>query len=260
MIDILVLCYHAVSDTWRAPLSVTPAALDQQLATLVARGYEGRRFTDAMTEEPTQPTLVVTFDDGYRSVLEQAKPILDRHGLPGTLFVPTDWPADPRPMRWPGIDRWLKGPFEGELSQLRWDEIRELTAAGWEIGSHTCSHPHLTALPDEDLARELTISRSQIEDQLQAPCTSIAYPYGDVDDRVESATRNAGYLAAAALPHVMYQGRALRWPRTALYHGDTPSRARLKVSPTVRRLRASEPMKRLEALRLRVATARDKYT
>lgn len=256
MTDLLVLCYHAVSDTWPAPLSVTPEALDHQLATLVARGYRGRRFTEAVIEKPTQPTLVVTFDDGYRSVLEQAKPILDRHGLPGTLFVPTDWPADPRPMRWPGIDRWLGGPFEGELRQLGWDEVRGLAATGWEIGSHTCSHPHLTTLSDGDLDRELTVSRSQIEDRLQAPCTSIAYPYGDIDDRVESATRRAGYVAAAALPHVMYRGRPLRWPRTALYHDDTSSRARLKISPTVRRIRASEPVRRLEGMRLRAAASR----
>lgn len=250
MRDVLVLCYHAVSGTWPAPLSVTPDALERQLATLVARGYRGRRFTEAATEPATYPTLVVTFDDGYRSVLEQAKPILDRHGIPGTLFVPTDWPDDPRPMRWQGIDRWLEGPFELELRQLRWDELRGLADAGWEIGSHTCSHPHLTTLCTEELARQLTVSKAQIEDRLQAPCTSIAYPYGDVDDRVESATSGAGYLAAAALPHIMHRPHPLRWPRVGLYHADSLSRFRLKVSPMLRRLRAAEPVRRLEEMRL----------
>jgi peptidoglycan/xylan/chitin deacetylase (PgdA/CDA1 family) len=256
MLDVLVLCYHAVSDRWSAPLSVTSDALDRQLATLVARGYRGRRFTEAVTERPQHPTVVVTFDDGYRSVLERAKPILDRHGLPGTLFVPTDWPDDPRPMRWPGIDTWLDGPFEQELAQLRWEELRGLAGAGWEIGSHTCSHPHLTKLSDTELAHELQSSKRQIESHLQTPCTSIAYPYGDVDNHVETAADDAGYLAGAALPRVMHRSAVLRWPRTGIYHRDTPSRFRTKVSPTVRLLRASAPARHLDAMRLRTTAKR----
>ena len=54
-------------------------------------------------------TVVVTFDDAYLSVLELARPILDRLGLPATVFVPTDWPARDEPMRWPGIDQWMGG-------------------------------------------------------------------------------------------------------------------------------------------------------
>lgn len=240
-----------MSDSWPAPLSVTPQALDTQLATLLARGYRGRRFTEAATQAPKGRTLVVTFDDGYRSVLEHAKPILDRHGIPGTLFVPTDWPDDLRPMRWDGIDRWLATPFEQELVQLRWDHLRHLAAAGWEIGSHTCSHPRLTTVTDDALARELTGSKSQIETELELPCTSLAYPYGDVDRRVEVAAANAGYVAAAALPKVMYGARPLCWPRTALYHDDAASRFHVKVSPTVRRLRASAPIRAIDAIRVK---------
>lgn len=250
MSDVLVLCYHAVSESWPAPLSVTPSALESQLAALVARGYRGQRFTEAVTRPSDGRWLVVTFDDGYRSVLDRAKPILDRHGIPGTLFVPTDWPADPRPMRWDGIDRWLGTPFEQELTQLDWDELRSLAADGWEIGSHTCSHPRLTRLGDDMLAQELTASKTRIESELGAQCTSIAYPYGDVDDRVEAASAAASYTAAASLPKVMYRPRPLRWPRSALYHRDTSLRFNLKVARPVRRLRASAAVRTLDAMRV----------
>lgn len=248
MPDVLVLCYHAVSPTWPAALSVTPDALDRQLGELVRRGYHGATFTQAATTAPRRPTVAVTFDDGYRSVLEHAKPILDRHGLPGTLYVPTDWPDDPRPMRWPGIDRWLATDHEQEMLSLGWDDLRGLADAGWEVGSHTCSHPHLSTLGDAELARELRSSKAAIEEALQRPCTSLAYPYGDTDDRVERATRDAGYSAAGAIPQVLYRPRAMSWPRTPIFHVDTPRRFRLKVSPTVRWARASL-LRRIDGVR-----------
>jgi peptidoglycan/xylan/chitin deacetylase (PgdA/CDA1 family) len=239
MEDQLVLCYHAVSATWPATLSVTPDALAQQLGELAQRGYRGARFTDVVEGRATGRVLAVTFDDNYRSVLELAKPILDRHGFPGTLFVPTDWPEDRRPMRWPGIDGWLGTAHEPEMESLTWAELRELADAGWEIGSHTCSHPHLPTLDDAELARELGDSKARVEQQLGRPCTSIAYPYGDVDARVAAATEAAGYRAAGTIPRVLPAPRPLLWPRTPIFHGDDIRRFRRKVSPAIRRLRAS---------------------
>jgi peptidoglycan/xylan/chitin deacetylase (PgdA/CDA1 family) len=254
MSDLLVLCYHAVSPTWPAALSVTPDALDRQLAELVRRGYRGARFTDAVMSKPAGRTVVVTFDDNFRSVLELAKPILDRYEIPGTLYVPTDWPDDPRPMRWPGIDRWLGTPHESELLGLPWTSVRTLADAGWEIGSHTCSHPRLAEVDDATLVRELHDSKVAVERALERPCTSIAYPYGSVDARVEAATREAGYLAAGSIPRVLHAPRALCWPRAPIFHVDTPARFRAKVSPALRRLRRSAVLASLD--RGRVARAR----
>lgn len=239
MHDLLVLCYHAVSPRWPAALSVTPDALDRQLGELARRGYRGALFTEAVSELPHQPTVVVTFDDNYRSVLELAKPILDRYGFPGTLYVPTDWPSDRRPMRWRGIDRWLGTEHEQELESLGWDELRSLAADGWEIGSHTCSHPRLPEIPDVELERELEDSKARIEDELGMPCTSLAYPYGAVDARVEKAARGAGFHAAGTIPRVLADHGPLRWPRTPVFHRDDLRRFRRKVSPAIRRLRAT---------------------
>lgn len=250
MIDILVLCYHAVSDRWPAALSVTPEALDRHLTFLARRGYRGRRFTDSISEPATEPTVAITFDDNYRSVLEIAKPILDRHGFPGTLYVPSDWPEDPRPMRWPGIDIWLGTENEHELHCLQWAELRDLAQAGWEIGSHTCSHPHLTQIPDSDLRRELTDSKAKIEEKIQVPCTSIAYPYGDVDERVEQAAADAGYLGGASIPRVLYPPRAFSWPRTPIFHNDSDLRFRAKVSPRLRKVRRSRLSKYIDRTRI----------
>jgi peptidoglycan/xylan/chitin deacetylase (PgdA/CDA1 family) len=239
MADLLVLCYHAVSPTWPAALSVTPDALERQLATLAHRGYRGARFSDALAGGKDGRVVSVTFDDGYRSVLELAKPILDRHGYPGTLFVPSNWPAAEGPMRWPGIDTWLGTAHEQELNPLSWAELRELADAGWEIASHTCSHPHLTDLGEEALAGELHDSKARIEAEAGRPCTALAYPYGSVDARVADATRAAGYRWAATIPRMLAPPRPLLWPRAPIYHDDDLRRFGAKVSPSLRRLRAS---------------------
>jgi peptidoglycan/xylan/chitin deacetylase (PgdA/CDA1 family) len=237
--DVLVLCYHAVSEHWPADLAVTPAQLHEQLAGVLARGYRGATFTEAVTERPARKTVAVTFDDGYRSVLELALPVLQALGLQASLFVPTAWVGAAVPMHWPGIDHWAGGEWERELLPLSWDEARALARAGWEIGSHSRTHPRLSALDDAQLAAELTESRRDCERELGRPCTSIAYPYGDVDRRVTSAARRAGYRTGAALSARPNRPRALEWPRVGVSREDSGARFRRQSSPVVRRLMAS---------------------
>jgi len=229
---------------------MTPEALDRQLAELARRGYRGMGFSDALSGKLEGRVVAITFDDNYRSVLELAKPILDRHGYPGTLFVPTDWPDDACPMRWRGIEQWLGTPHEHELRALNWRELGELSDAGWEIGSHTCSHAHLPDLDETTLAHELRASKARIEAKLGRPCTSLAYPYGDVDARVVDATREAGYQWAGTIPRVLRSPRPLLWPRAPIYHDDDMRRFRAKVSPSLRRLRASRLGRSLDRARL----------
>lgn len=239
MSDVLVLCYHAVSERWPSDLAVTPAQLHAQLSHLLARGYRGATFTAAVTQPPARKTLAVTFDDGYRSVRERALPVLERLGVPATVYVPTAWAGSDRPMTWPGIDQWAGGPWEDELRPLSWDELRRLGRAGWEIGSHTRTHPHLTGLDDARLLDELAGSRQHCERETGRPCTSIAYPYGDADARVIAAADRAGYRAGAALPLRAHRPRALEWPRLGVTREDSLARFRRQSSPLVRRLLSS---------------------
>lgn len=243
MSELLVLGYHAVDADWPATLSVRPDALEHQLTRLFERGYRGATFTEALRGARSRRTVVVTFDDGFRSVLEQAKPILDRFELPGTLYVPTNWPGSPEPMSWKGIDQWLGTPHEPQLQSLDWEQLRGLAADGWEIGSHTCSHPRLPLVADDAaLDDELVRSKAVLERELDRPCTSLAYPYGAVDARVEASVRRAGYAAACTLPrtrNLLARGNPLQWPRVAVHRVDTERRFAVKVSVPLRRARAA---------------------
>jgi peptidoglycan/xylan/chitin deacetylase (PgdA/CDA1 family) len=230
----LVLCYHAVSESWPASLAVTPTQLRQQLEWLVERGYRGATFYDAVISRPSRRTLVVTFDDAFLSVFELAYPVLSALGLPATVFVVTDFADDGRPLQWPGIEHW-RSAYDGELRGLTWRQLEQLAGSGWEIGSHTCTHARLTQLSDEPLARELRESRAACEGALGRPCRSLAYPYSDFDTRVCGAAAEAGYTAAAI--EYLRPPAALAWPRVAIWRIDSMRRFRLKVSPVIRRVR-----------------------
>jgi peptidoglycan/xylan/chitin deacetylase (PgdA/CDA1 family) len=236
---VIVLCYHAVSARWPSELAVSPARLRAQLAMLVRRGYRGATFSQALASPRPGRSLVVTFDDGYRSVLTDAHPILSELGLPATVFVPTDHAGSTAPMSWPGIEQWADGPYASELRCLDWDELRRLAAAGWEIGSHTRSHPRLPELAPSGATAELEGSRAAIEAELQAPCHSLAYPYGATNEDVVARAGAAGYRYAALLGAWPGEERPLAWPRMGVYRADASWRFRLKLSPRVRRLQAA---------------------
>jgi peptidoglycan/xylan/chitin deacetylase (PgdA/CDA1 family) len=246
MTDVVVLCYHAVSPDWPAQLAVTPERFEQQLRTLVGRGYRGATFTEAATSPPHARTLAVTFDDGMRSVLERARPVLAELSLPGTVFVPTDLVGATGPMRWRGLEPWLGGAHEHELVPLTWQELRGLRDEGWEIGSHTRTHPRLTQLDDEALRAELGQSRARLEAELGEPCFSLAYPFGEADDRVVLAAREAGYRAAGGLPTSFERATALTWPRTGVWRSDGPASFRLKISRPVRALQRTRAFRTLD--------------
>lgn len=182
--------------------------------------------------------FAVTFDDGYRSVAERGFPILDELGATATVFVPTDY-IGAATAAWPGTDHWLDTIHADELTPMSWDELGLLAERGWEIGSHSRSHAHLVQLGDADLHDEIAGSRAELEHRLGRPCTTLAYPFGEVNERVVDAAAAAGYRAACTLTTRCESPRPLAWPRVGAYEHDGPLTFRTKVSPIVRRLRAT---------------------
>jgi peptidoglycan/xylan/chitin deacetylase (PgdA/CDA1 family) len=240
MADVLVLCYHALSERFPASFSVPPETFERQVGLLAKAGYRGATFEDAV-RAPSGRVVAITFDDAYLSVLELAKPILDAVGYPATVYAPTAYLDTPdQPLSWDGIEHWHEGEHKQELVPMSWDQLGELADAGWEIGSHTHTHPHLPEVRDDErLREELETSKAIVEDRLGRPCTTLAYPYGDHDERVVAAAGAAGYAAAGTLPARLHSERPLAWPRVGIYRADDDRRFRMKVSRTMRRLRSS---------------------
>jgi heparosan-N-sulfate-glucuronate 5-epimerase len=242
----LILSYHAVSPDWPSDLAVSPDQLRQQLQSLLRRGYRGATFADAVRGEGPRKPVVVTFDDGFRSVFEHALPVLSELGLPGTIFVPTDFVGGGQ-MSWPGIEHWVGTAHGDELTCVTWEELRRLRAAGWEVGSHTRSHPVLPQLAEQELTDELVGSREVCARELGVPCRSLAYPFGAYDERVRAGAREAGYQAAATdRPGEL---NVFSWPRIGVSAIDTPTRFLFKTSAGLRRARNTRAARLLERQR-----------
>jgi peptidoglycan/xylan/chitin deacetylase (PgdA/CDA1 family) len=241
-LDVVVLCYHAVSETWPLDLSVRPDSFEQQLRIALDAGYTAATFHDAVVAPPAAKTFAVTFDDGWRSVKDTAWPIMRRLGVVGTVFVSSAYTdvAETAIRRGPVLDPFIGTEHEHELYTLPWADLAELQSTGWEIGSHCVHHPLLTTVDDDRLRDELTLSRARITEVMGAPCRTLAYPTGDHDERVVRFARDAGYAAAATLPSVFPRDPdPLAYPRVSVSRGDSSLTFRLKLARPVRIFRST---------------------
>ncbi|TKJ28122.1 polysaccharide deacetylase family protein [Blastococcus sp. CCUG 61487] len=180
--------YHSISPaTTPDPhlLRVHPHRLGAQLRALRRlrlRGVSLAELVAARDRGEGAGLVALTFDDGYLDFLEYAVPVLDRHGMTGTVYVVTD--------RLGGENDWDEGP---RLPLMDADQVRRVAAAGHEVGSHSATHAHLSGLDAAALRAEVAGSRATLEDVLGAPVHGFCYPYGDVDAAAADAARDAGY-------------------------------------------------------------------
>jgi len=180
-----ILMYHVIAPPpATAPypdLYVKPAEFSAQMHWLSAHGFHAvtlRRVYDywhAGVALPAHP-IVVSFDDGYHSQHSNALPVL-------------------RALHWPGVLN-LEVRNTTPVWGLRPGLVRALIAAGWEVDSHTLTHPDLTTLDAAQLKREVGDSRTVLRREFHVPVDFFCYPSGRYDGAVIAAVRAAGYLGA----------------------------------------------------------------
>ncbi|NYG58553.1 peptidoglycan/xylan/chitin deacetylase (PgdA/CDA1 family) [Nocardioides daedukensis] len=140
--------------------------------------------------ELPERAVVLTFDDGYASVLEVAWPELKRRGMPGTLFAVSGYLCRDKTFPWDtGQDRHLT-----RLATRQ--ELCDVADDGFDIGSHTVTHRWLPGLSPDQVAEEVTRSRAQLEDLLGREVLSFAYPMGGWTPSIRDQVEAAGYEVA----------------------------------------------------------------
>jgi peptidoglycan/xylan/chitin deacetylase (PgdA/CDA1 family) len=188
-----ILTYHRFSDDCPSPLCMPTAVFKQQMRYLKENGYhaltpeELLAFLEYRQPLPKQSVLI-TIDDGYRSVYDIAYPILRANGFTAILFIYTEL-IDVAPIA------------------LTWNQLMEMKRDGFAIGSHTITHSDLT-LPKEaeskaDYAarveKELTGSKQIIDRRLGQDTWLLAYPYGNYDQKTVAASKQTGYKLAMSV-------------------------------------------------------------
>lgn len=240
-----ILTFHSI-DCSRSVLSTSPAFLREFLGLLKCRGYRTLSMADVVQWSKgnlamTDPSVVLTFDDGYENVFYNGFPVLQELGFKATLFLTSgyvgkmnNWPSQPS-----GIPC---------MDLLNWGQIAEMAKSVFSIEAHSMTHPRLTALSKAEAREEILTSKSEIESRLGSAVNYFAYPYGIYDGSVSSfvgehfqaaCTTNCSYVSLNAslnlLPRIdMYYFS--RWSWSGLF-GSSLQKPYLSLIKQIRRLR-----------------------
>jgi peptidoglycan/xylan/chitin deacetylase (PgdA/CDA1 family) len=199
-----VFCYHGVEDSPSNTFFNRTEDFAAQMQVLADEGFhcincmQWAQYLAGERDLPDKPVLL-TFDDGNISVYDTVHPILQRHGFTATLFV--------------------YGSAIGNQGHMSWEQLKELHSLGYEVGSHTVTHANLTKFDEGEsleayqarIVEELTDSKTQIENAIGEPITALAYPYGNYDEFVMAAARDAGYRVAFSIDRGAADERSDAW-------------------------------------------------
>jgi len=181
-----ILMYHYVGpietgfDETRRGLTVTPENFRFQMKWLKDNGFQTLTMSQyfqriALGQSLPVKPVIITFDDGYQDVYDNAIPVMQEYGQVATLFIIAN----------------AVGPV-----YMNWDEIKKADKMGFEIGSHTLSHPRLTDFSDSGLKKEIEGSRVTLENALGKKVNFFCYPYGIFNQRVMDVVKSSGYKGA----------------------------------------------------------------
>jgi peptidoglycan/xylan/chitin deacetylase (PgdA/CDA1 family) len=229
-----ILTFHALDDA-HTVISFAPALFERLVGVVRAGGYrvmplasaaESLRRGTALPERP----LVITFDDGYRSVYQAAFPILRDNGMPATVFLAVGDPAEKS--RRAAADPNTRLPSMEGRPMLSWGEIREMQRGGMSFGAHTLTHPDLTRLPPADIEREMVDSKGVLEETLGEPVAGFAYPFGRYDARSLQLARQHFACAVSDRLGLADPGSDIHaLPRVDAYYLGRPRLVDLLTSP-----------------------------
>jgi len=182
-IKVPILMYHHVEvSPIDSPYRVPAAKFDEEMKLL--RNWEYTSITTTILVEaitkgvalPPRPVLI-TFDDANEDNYTTAFPIMQKYGYTGVLYLPYD--------------------YIGAPGYLTVEQIKEMIATGWEVGSHSLTHPlNFLELSPPELRAEIVDSRKRLEALLGVPILTFAYPFGDVSSDAVDYVHFAGYIAA----------------------------------------------------------------
>lgn len=190
-----ILMYHSVggkpSDHALA-IRVPAVNFEAQTREISSRGYKTVSVSDLIKLGENQASgkyIAITFDDGYKDNFLSAAPILKDLKMTATFFVTVSYVQNEVKKRWSG----------GEGREfMSWDDVKNLTDMGFEVGSHMVHHTDIAALNETDIRYEFEHSRDAISNRTGRPVRVFSYPYGKVSEKMVIAAKKAGYIGGCS--------------------------------------------------------------
>ena len=189
---IAILVFHRVTDAIPEDSLTLGTAHFESVCRMLRRGFHvvplGDVYDLIRLGLPLPPrTVAITFDDSYRDNLFAAR-VMARYGFPATFFLPTAYVGTDHVYEW---DRHLP-----RMPNLTWDDVAEMVGMGFEIGSHTVTHPNLSRISFDQAQQEIIESKRALEQRLNRRVRWLAYPFGgpkDLRPELLSYIEEAGY-------------------------------------------------------------------
>jgi len=227
----LILTYHAVEDG-PAPLCFSPKAFRAHLDAIAEAEAEVITVSElaAALHDSDLPdrAVAITFDDGFRSVVEHAAPMLHARSLPATVFAvaghlggENDWPTQPK-----------RAPRRPLASA---EDLTELVAEGWEIGCHGLRHAPLAGASPGTLDKELIDARRDLAQATGTEVRAFAFPYGALPGADGRDILAHHYAAACTtdLGRVRSDSDVLALPRVETHYVRRPDLLRRAIDGTL---------------------------
>ena len=193
-----ILMYHMVSEPKTSQdrrFAIPPHRFARHIRGLADRDYRFVSLADLLnfvsgTSSLPQNAVSLTFDDGYADNYEKAYPILDRYGVPATIFLVSGLVGKK--------NEWMNGRGFSERHLMSWEQARELDRHGITLGAHTVNHVRLPNVDHAIARRELKDCKRMIEDQLGKEICHFAYPYGLLNESIRDLVSEAGFRTACS--------------------------------------------------------------
>lgn len=242
----LMLAYHGVEkippEEDPEGLCIDPTRFRAQIRLLVEAGFEfvtAREYVARGAHAGEVPGLVaITFDDGLENLHAIALPIMQELGVTATVYVPSGLIGRAYP--WATEKSFLR--IMGE------PEIREMAAAGIEIGAHTVTHPDLSLCSYEECLQEMIDSKRALEAIVGEPVTTFAYPFARYSPEAERAAADAGFSAAVSYSTLSHDGGPYALPRELVTGRHRAPSIALKALGAYDRMFWSPPGRALRAV------------
>lgn len=223
-----MLAYHCVG-TPRGPdphnLFVSQEAFAAQMRFLARRRHVVA-LDEIVAGTAPRSSVAITFDDGYRHLLTSALPVLEAHGFPATVFVPSAYLG--RRNEW-------DAPSDNDLAIMDAAELQEADRRGLRVESHGHEHLDCRDAAAEVVARDLSASVEHLQRVLQRRPALLAWPYKDGSPAARAEAAELGFRAAFSIDQ-QHEGR-YSWERVQVTPRDGVRLYALKTSGRYMQLR-----------------------